>query len=161
MTLPQSFQIDWAKQADAASLVPVMRALYAHDVPEAHEPDQETVVRHITRLLDPDTPHRLVIVRNSEDEVIGLAAFAKFTSISDPRPNRWTQFELKELFVLADYRSAGLGQALMDWVENEARASGACRIDWHVKADNVRGISFYKRFGGSVVENRISMRKSF
>ena len=66
--------------------------------------------------------------------------------------------ELKELFVLPDYRSAGLGRALITWIEAEARAAGACRIDWHVK----KGASYciLERLGGVVVENRISMRKS-
>ncbi len=160
MTPSKSFQIAWARTDDATSLVPLLTALYKHDVPEAPEPTRDIVDRHVARLLEPETPHRLAIVWCKGGRAVGLAAVAKFVSISDPRPVRWTQMELKELFVLPDYRSAGLGQAMMTWIEAEARVAGACRIDWHVKKNNARGIAFYERLGATVVENRISMRKS-
>ena len=160
MAPSKSFQVAWAKQDDATSLVPLLTALYKHDVPEAPEPTRDVVGRHVARLLEPETPHRLAIVWSEDALAVGLAAVARFVSISDPRPDRWTQMELKELFVLPDYRSAELGRALITWIEAEARAAGACRIDWHVRKDNARGIAFYERLGGVVVENRISMRKS-
>ncbi len=43
-------------------------------------------------------------------------------------------------------------------VRDHALAVGACRIDWHVKRDNHRGIAFYQGLGAKVVENRLSMR---
>ena len=48
----------------------------------------------------------------------------------------------------------------MHWLEAESRAAGVARIDWHVKESNTRGIAFYKRFGGTVVAGRLSMRKT-
>ncbi len=160
MTPSKSFQFAWAKKDDATSLVPLLTELYKHDVPEAPEPARDVVDRHVALLLEPETPHKLAIVWSENARAVGLAAVARFVSISDPRPDRWTQMELKELFVLPDYRSAGIGQALMTWIEAEAVAAGACRIDWHVKKDNARGIAFYERLGAMVVENRMSMRKS-
>lgn len=154
-----SFNVAWAKRDDAPLLVPLLTALYDHDVPEAPAPTRDVVDRHIALLLAPDTPHRLAIAWNENACAVGLAAVARFVSISDPRPNRWIQMELKELFVMAEFRSAGLGQLLIGWIEEQARAMGACRIDWHVKKDNARGIAFYERLGGEVVENRMSMRK--
>jgi GNAT superfamily N-acetyltransferase len=121
-----SFRIAWAKAGDAISLVPLLIALYKHDTPEAPEPTCEVVERHVARLLEPETPHRLAVLWSDDDRAIGLAAVARFLSVSDPRPQRWTQIELKELFVLPDWRSAGFGRALMSWIEMEARATGAC-----------------------------------
>jgi GNAT superfamily N-acetyltransferase len=155
-----SFHIAWARQDDAGLLAPLLMSVYEHDLPEAPAPTPEVAARHVSRLLEPDTPHKLAIAWSQDVQAVGLAAVARFVSVSDPRPDRWTQMELKELFVLQEYRSAGVGQLLMDWVESAARAMGACRIDWHVKKDNLRGIAFYERLGAAVVENRLSMRKT-
>jgi GNAT superfamily N-acetyltransferase len=136
-----------------------MRALYAHDMPDAPRPDDDTVLEHLDLLLDQSTPHRLAVAWIEARKPVGLAAVAHFVSVSDPRPARWRQMELKELFVLPEQRSAGIGNALMAWIEREARTAGACRIDWHVKRENLRGIRFYERFGAAVVSERLSMRR--
>lgn len=153
-------QVSWASPADLDRLRPLWRALYAHDVPEANVPSEDVITQHLTRLLGADTAHRLAIAWNTKNQAIGLAAVGLFASISDPRPEHWVQVELKELFVLPQERSAGVGDALLDWVEAWARSVGACRMDWHVKRDNSRGILFYERRGGAVVQTRLSMRKT-
>lgn len=89
-----------------------------------------------------------------------MAAVAIFVSISDPRPDYSRQMELKELFVLPELRGTRIGETLLMWIEKEALAAKAHRIDWHVKRDNHRAIAFYQRFGATPVENRLSMRKS-
>ena len=128
MISPQPVQIAWATQEDASSLVPLLLALYRHDVPEAAEPAPETVALHAARLLAHGTPHRLAIAWSKDGQAVGLAAAAQFVSVSDPRPEHWVQMELKELFVLQEYRGARIGEALMAWIEAEAKAGGACRI---------------------------------
>lgn len=144
---------------DSEALVPLLCALYRHDVPEADEPALDDVKAHIALLTDPATPHRLAIAWGSETVAVGLAAVATFVSVRDPRPDRWRQAELKELFVLPEFRGKGIGAALLDWVEQRAIASDACRLDWHVKSNNDRGIAFYQSRGAAVVSDRLSMRK--
>lgn len=151
--------IAWARPEDAASLVPLLTALHNHDVPGAAEPPPDVVTHHAERLLEPRTPYRLAVAKDGHGVPVGLAAVATFVSISDPRPDHHLQMELKELFVMPSHRGLGLGDALMNWIEEEARAAGVSRIDWHVKKDNLGGIAFYERLGGTVVENRLSMRK--
>lgn len=153
--------IRWAQIADGPRLVPLLRALYAHDMPDTPAPKDDVVNAHIGQLLDPDTPHRLAIAWDEEGTAIALAAAAVFTSVSDPRPKFWKQMELKELFVLPDHRSGGVGVALLNWVEARARKHNVCRMDWHVKADNDRGIAFYERWGGEILTHRKNMRKGF
>ncbi len=68
--------------------------------------------------------------------------------------------ELKELFVLPEYRSLGVGRTLVEWIETSATEQNVCRIDWHVRAENERGIRFYKSLGARTVEDRFSMRKT-
>lgn len=152
-------RISWATFKDRDALVPLFRALYKHDMPEVAEPSLDEVEAHISLLLDPATPHRLAIAWCDNKLAIGLAAVALFVSVSDPRPSNWKQAELKELFVLPDFRGRMVGAALCDWIEEFATSADACRLDWHVKSDNRRGISFYQMRGAEIVKNRLSMRK--
>ena len=152
-------RIGWVTAADTPALLPLLRALHLHDVAGAAPLDDGVLAAHAARLLDPATPHRLAIAWADDGRALGLAAVGRFVSVSDPRPKTALQMELKELFVLAEARGQGVGERLMAWVEGEARAAGVARIDWHVKRDNVRGIAFYERLGGRIVEDRLSMRK--
>lgn len=152
-------RLGWAGAGDIPTLVPLLRALTAHDIPQAPIPSDVELQAHAAALLDPTTPHRVALAWDGQQNAIGLAAVAVFTSVSDPRPDHRYQMELKELFVLAEYRAAGVGSALLAWIEAEARARGCCRIDWHVKRDNARGIAFYENAGATIVPERLSMRK--
>ncbi len=153
-------RIDWAEREEIDQLVPLLTALYVHEAPSRIPVTTADAKRHAERLLAPETPHRLAIAWSDDSKAIGLAAAAQFVSISNPQPEVQVQMELKELFVLPAYRSHGVGDALIHWLEAEARAAGVCRIDWHVKESNTRGIAFYERFGGRVVSDRLSMRKT-
>jgi ribosomal protein S18 acetylase RimI-like enzyme len=142
------------------ALVPLLAALHAHEAPGVPERPREAVLAHAAQLLDPATPHRLAVAWAPDGTAVGLAAVAVFVSVSDPRPTHRKQMELKELFVLPEHRQSTIGSGLMAWIEKAARAAGACRIDWHVRRDNQRGLAFYRRHGAIVVESRASMRKS-
>lgn len=151
--------ICWAEPHHGEALIPLLRALHEHDVPDYANVDDSEIAAHVERLLNPSTPHRLVLALVDREQAIGLAAVATFISISELRHDRCKQMELKELFVMPDYRGLGIGEALLIWIEKEAKRNGASRLDWHVKRDNHRGVAFYQRFGATVVEDRLSMRK--
>ena len=152
-------RIAWADEQDIAAIAPLILALYAHDRPDAPRPAGEVAAGHAAQLIDAATPHRLAIAFDATGEAVGLAAVAVFTSVSESRPDRRKQMELKELFVAPAQRGRGIGAALMAWVEAKAVAAGVHRLDWHVRADNDRGIAFYQRLGGKVLDDRLSMRK--
>lgn len=160
MTTAQAVErISWAEPKDWQALVPLFLALYAHDMPNVGTPTLEDVEEHIAVLTDLSTPHKLAIAWSRDGVAMALAAAAVFISVSDPRRNHWRQIEMKELFVLPEFRGQQIGAALFDWIEDWGLANGVSRIDWHVKSDNHRGISFYERYGAKVVPNRLSMRK--
>jgi hypothetical protein len=48
----------------------------------------------------------------------------------------------------------------MSWVAQYAVAHGCSRIDWPVRATNVRGIAFYESLGAKQVVDRVSFRLS-
>lgn len=152
-------RISWAKQDDAAALVPLLSALHLNDVAGASMPEPDVVLSHAQLLIDPATPHRLALAWDHQGMAIALAAVGRFVSVSDLRPKNALQFELKELFVLPEARGQKVGATLFEWIVNQAEAEGVCRIDWHVRRQNQRGIEFYERLGGHTVEDRLSMRR--
>lgn len=55
---------------------------------------------------------------------------------------------IHDLAVLSDYRSMGIGQALMDSVEKKAQKTHCCKITLEVREDN-RARNLYERTGFS------------
>ena len=153
-----SHSLSWATKDDADLLPGILRSLYRHDVPDAPEPTEDQITDHIHDLLSGATPHRLLLAKDQQGRIIGLAAIALFTSVSDPRLSHRRQIELKELYVLPECRGEGVGEALFHWIKTHAKSVGAHRIDWHVKRDNARGIGFYHRQDAQIVQTRLSMR---
>ncbi len=50
---------------------------------------------------------------------------------------------LQDLFVAENARKRGIGRALIEAVENEARAAGASRVYWLTKEDNATARALY------------------
>jgi GNAT superfamily N-acetyltransferase len=97
----------------------------------------------------PEPPSTLASVQ------VRLAAWERLRG-TGKRRHCW----LKELYVRSSARGLGAGTALMSWVARYAAEHGCSRIDWPVKASNVRGIAFYERLGAKQVADRLSYRLS-
>jgi GNAT superfamily N-acetyltransferase len=55
--------------------------------------------------------------------------------------------ELRQLYLLHEWRGAGAAKALMDWAIAEARGRSADELYLTVYVDNVRARRFYERYG--------------
>ena len=156
----KDLSIRWASQTECEAIISLMEELYRHSNPDGPKQfSRNATFDHITRLIDPATPHRLAIAWSKEGKPIGLAAAAIFLSVNEATEDRQTQMELKELFVSEPCRSAGVGEALMIWIEDYGRSKGVSRFDWHVQSNNTAGTAFYKKLGACTVVDRLSMRK--
>ena len=58
---------------------------------------------------------------------------------------------LEDIFVLPDYRRAGIGKALLGEVAKIAHARGCARLEWSVLDWNASAIGFYQGLGASVL----------
>jgi ribosomal protein S18 acetylase RimI-like enzyme len=140
------------------SLIELLCELHAY-YNEGAMVDPDVVRRHLTgNLLDPKSGLRLIVAFNQAQYILGFAAISLTYSLVEPAPDRRRQCGLKELFVRDSYRNLGTGKALMEWVARYAVENDCCRIDWSVKASNVRGMAFYERLGAKRVEDRLSYR---
>lgn len=138
-----------------ASLVELMLELHAHytSPPTA---THEAVRVHLEQHLLPDPQLCLAVAADAAHQVVGMAALVFMHSLVEPGPSGRRQCLLKELYVRADQRGAGVGARLVRWSALEAIRRGCGRMDWHVKASNARGIAFYTAMGGVPVPDRLS-----
>jgi GNAT superfamily N-acetyltransferase len=92
------------------------------------------------RLHDPNEPMHL-LAASLAGKVVGIAHYLYHRSC-------WTAGDycyLQDLFVTAEARGKGVGTELIRGVEAIARASGASRIYWLTKEDNVSARALYDK----------------
>ncbi|MEM1145569.1 MAG: GNAT family N-acetyltransferase [Pseudomonadota bacterium] len=154
------FSVGFVKPDQHESLVVLLCELFSYYNKPA-DVSPEVVEAHLhNRLLAEDSPLRMVVAAGCHGDVVGMAAISLTYSVVIPTPDGFKQCQLKELYVREGQRRRGAGYALMKWVAHFACDQGCCRIDWPVKSDNDKGISFYQRLGALRVPNRASYRLS-
>jgi len=140
-----------------AGLLCELHTYYNEGSSVSHELVRSYLVEH---LLAADSPLCLVVASQGHHEVVGFAAVSLTFSLVEPTPEHRRHCWLKELYVRSSNRGAGVGSALMIWVAQYAVEHGCRRIDWPVRAANVRGIAFYEALGAKQVVDRLSYRLS-
>ena len=98
----------------------------------------ETTATTWARLHDPAEPMG-VLGAYLGGRLVGIAQYIFHRSC-------WTVGDycyLQDLFVVADARGHGVGRALIEAVEKEARSAGASRVHWLTKEDNAVARALY------------------
>ncbi len=60
-------------------------------------------------------------------------------------------YQLKQLYILAQYQGKGAAHQLMQWALQQARDAGASQVALSVYCDNIRAQRFYLGYGFSHV----------
>jgi GNAT superfamily N-acetyltransferase len=68
-----------------------------------------------------------------------------------PVERRGPAIEIRQFYLLHEWRGAGIAHALMDWAMEEARVRGAREMYLTVFTENHRARRFYERFGFEAV----------
>lgn len=151
-------RVDIVRPSQRESLVDLLFELHAcyNDPPTATRSD---VRAHLfDNLLRNDSGLRLIVAASEGTVVLGFAAVALLYSLVEPGPKHRRQCLLKELYVRSSDRGRGIGRALVLRAAQYAVENGCGRMDWNVKASNLRGIEFYEDLGAVKVEDRLSFR---
>ncbi len=121
--------IELARRSDVAGIAQRSRDLIEHGLQWSWTPARVAAsVRSRTAL---------VVVARAPD---GIAGFAIMRYGDDDA-------HLDLLGVEPDYRRAGLGRALMEWLEKPALVAGMSTVALEVRASNQGAQSFYERLG--------------
>jgi len=103
----------------------------------------------LERVLGPDSGVKLLLA-SVEGRVVGMASVA----LLYPAPKEHGQLQMKELYVVSDYRSRGVGRALMLWLARYAVAQRCGRFDWTAEASNTGALAFYEELGARHVTEK-------
>ena len=101
-------------------------------------------------------PIGVEIIVAEADQIVGFAAFSSIY----PGPSLTSGLFMKELFVTADARGAGVGKALVRAVARIAVEQGHKRVDWTADRDNPALLSFYAGLGALAQQEKVFYRLS-
>jgi GNAT superfamily N-acetyltransferase len=97
-----------------------------------------------------DIPFSYVLFAESSERAIGFALYGFRYSSFSGQPSIW----LDDLYVDEESRSQGAGAALMNRLAQIAKESDCTHLAWNADARNPRGLSFYRRLGAEISEQR-------
>ncbi|MBM0741647.1 GNAT family N-acetyltransferase [Phormidium sp. CLA17] len=143
MTLSQ-VSIRVAVPGDEATIFSLIQALAEYE----KLTDQVTGSAAVLRShLFGDRPYAEAILADIEGAAVGFALFFYNYSTFLTKPGIY----LEDLFVLPDYRSQGIGKALLIYLAQRAIANDCGRLEWSVLDWNEPAIGFYQRMGADVL----------
>lgn len=132
---------DYADGGDAVAVVALLDA-YARDAMGGGRPLDPAVGARLVSALAA-FPGAFSLLAFDGDEPVGLAnCFTGFSTFA-ARP----LVNIHDLVVISGRRGHGIGRALMQAVENEALARGACKVTLEVLSGNERAKALYAALG--------------
>ncbi len=136
--------------------IPAWLALLdAHtDALRSPRPDAAARAR-LTRALTANPPAFQVLLAWCAGQPVGFAAFNECYSTFQAQP----LLHLEDLFVLAEWRRHGVGQALLAAVGREAERRSCAALEWQVPEWNVHARAFYERLGGRAYDGWCTERE--
>ncbi len=115
-----------------------------YDAVYATAPDAEKVMRRFLADLS-SSSHSCLLVAERNGEVVGFLSGELREGSPAFKPKTWAAVE--DIYVVPDYRSLGIGHALLEECRVWARHKGANGISLQVAAGNTRARKFYEKLG--------------
>ncbi len=115
---------------------------YAHDPMGGGSGLSDYAKAHLVRQLQ-DLPTFHGALAFAGDEAVGLInCFAGFSTFA-AKP----LLNIHDIVTRDDRRGQGVGQALLQWAEQQARELGCCKLTLEVLSNNTRAMATYERAG--------------
>ena len=134
----------WVADPDEAEVVAALIVEF-RDHLGGGEPSPESMLASVRRLIDdPDT--EFLLAADGDGPAAAVLQLRFRWSVWKGAPDAW----LEDLFVSADARRSGLGDALVRLAFERARERGARRIELDCFEDNAPALALYERNGFSV-----------
>ena len=101
-----------------------------------------------------DPPLIFGLIARVDEEVVGFATYCLHFSTFVGRPSLWVE----DIFVRPQARKAGHGMALFRALAAAASARDCGRMEWSVLNWNQTAIDFYRRCGGTLLDEWTMVR---
>jgi GNAT superfamily N-acetyltransferase len=135
-----------AEPADVPAIFELIQALAAYEkLSHAVTGNVEALAEH----LFGSRPYIEAVLAESSGQTVGFALFFFNYSTFLTQPGIY----LEDLFVLPEYRSRGVGKALLTYLAKVALDRNCGRLEWSVLDWNEPAIAFYRRMGASVLDD--------
>ena len=137
-----------ASLEDAAVIVRLITEL-ASSIDEQSPITEEYVKKYLT------SPSSKVLLAEIQDQAVGLLSYSL-------RPDLYHASNtclIEELVVLEEFRSRGVGSALMSELFSRLSASGCAEVSLSVLKDNLEAIRFYRSQG--LTDEALYLEKHF
>jgi GNAT superfamily N-acetyltransferase len=129
-----------ARAADLPQLVELLGILFTQEAELSPDPDKQ---RRALELLLADPARARIYVAREGDRVIAMAALHFTTSTAEGGKVAG----LEDCVVHPDHRRKGVGEKLLGYVLEQARAEGALRVMLLTDGDNVTAQALYRKMG--------------
>ncbi|ARV60911.1 GNAT family N-acetyltransferase [Nostocales cyanobacterium HT-58-2] len=95
-----------------------------------------------------ENPLAFVLLAEMKGNIIGFATYHQIYSTFLAQPGIW----LDDLYIKAEYRRLGVGEALIKYLCQITQKIEGKRIDWIVKVNNAPAIKFYEKMGAKIIQ---------
>jgi ribosomal protein S18 acetylase RimI-like enzyme len=152
-----------AVPADVEALLSLMQALYLEDGTKPLE--TAAARRALEELLATPQLGRVWVAADGEQAGVGSGADASgpvaYVALTFGFSLEWHGRDafIDELYVAPRWRGQGVGRALLDLAEREARAMGVRAIHLEVEPGNARARAVYERAGYEDNERRLATKR--
>lgn len=133
-----------AGREDAAAIAAMIDVLDRYYIGDARAPGLAATLAMVERVFDTAEGTRFALAF-VDGRAVGIACFA----VLRPGHRLGGVLFLKDLFVRAEARGAGVGVALVRFLAAVARREGIGRIDLTTERDNVDAQRLYERLGAA------------
>ena len=134
----------WVAQPEEAETVAALLVEFrdhnGHDWPSAN-----AFLASVERLFEDRDAEFLLAARDDDSAPAGVLQLRFRFSVWVAAPDAW----LEDLYVRADARRAGVGEALLTLAAERATERGAKRIELDTNEDNAAALALYRRHGFS------------
>lgn len=144
----------------------IIRPVLRTDIPKlkelmiafAHFDDSESEIEldsaKLEEALFSDDPKLFTIVAEDNGEIVAFLNYLYSFSSFELKNCLWVE----DVFVIEDARRKGLGDALFNYVKEEAKAFECTCVEWLVRRKNQLGIDFYNKLGAEVDDGTIYVK---
>jgi ribosomal protein S18 acetylase RimI-like enzyme len=132
----------WRAQPDEAEAVAALLVAF-RDHMGSDWPSENAFLASVERLLEDADAEFLLASRDDDSPPSGVLQLRFRFSVWKAAPDAW----IEDLFVHADARRCGVGEALLALAIERADDRGAKRIELDTKEDNVAALALYERNG--------------
>jgi ribosomal protein S18 acetylase RimI-like enzyme len=134
------------RKAIPADIPEIIQLCAEHSEYERADYSSAGKTEKLASFLFSDKPSFFCLIAERNSKILGYATYMFEFSTWD------AAYYMDCLYLRPEYRSAGIGQALVEEIEKHSKQEGLEMVQWHTPSFNERAIKFYHRIGATSKE---------